>query len=74
MRLSTEACRRELHRIQVQQLGSEDPLKVAAESGRLGIWMGTLLDSSGPQSEKLEAGTALLTWLMDQAEERMNNR
>lgn len=69
LRLAREAAVRELRMASVSAIGSIDlATRSAVES--LGRWHGVLVDYDRPEDERLQAGIDLLTWLLDQAEER----
>jgi DNA primase len=69
LRLAHEAAVREVRMIQQATRGSIGPETKAAYVALTG-WQGTLVDYERPEDERLQAGTELLTWLLDQAEER----
>jgi DNA primase len=69
LRLAREAAVRELRMASISAIGSIDlATRSAVES--LGRWHGVLVDYDRPEDERLQAGIDLLTWLLDQAEER----
>lgn len=70
VRLAQEAVRRELHRLNQERLVADDPLQLEAENSRLAELWNRLIEDAGPLDDKLEAGTALLTLLLNMAEER----
>ena len=70
VRLAQEAVRREVHRLNQERLVAADPLQLEAENRRLQELWNRLIEDTGPLDDKLEAGTALLTLLLNMAEER----
>ncbi|MFN0089697.1 MAG: DNA primase [Acidimicrobiales bacterium] len=70
VRLCQEAHRRAKRQIEAQSRNGGDPLKLNRQMAELSASGAALDDADGSLDSKLDAGARLLTWLLEQAEDR----